>query len=253
MEYEIAFRTSAPADRRLFTTEPAVGWIAVERRLDSRETPLSAIVSRANDPGECADQSRFPRFRQGFIRASRRSRRRSTKKKFESALRGEERERKEFVRVSCAWKLNFYHSYEGEKRRGRGGGREKVEKNQGAGFAENRSVKRNNEPRNKAGCVFFLSTVCVCVCVCTAWQPDRVESVKSPIRMFLARKRRPSSSERSLSRFQRKLSKISDVWWIRKIPLSESKRILEGAKEGGGEETRRRENRRIFFLQGHLI
>ena len=76
----------ASTDRRLFTTGPAVGWIAVERGLDSRETPLSAIVSRANDPGECADQSRFPRFRQGFIRASRRSRRRSTKKKLESSL-----------------------------------------------------------------------------------------------------------------------------------------------------------------------
>ena len=80
--------------------------------------------------------------------------------------------KREFVRVSCAWKLAIFiipsrereREREKERRRGRGKERKSGRKNQGAGFAENRSVKRNNEPRNKAGCVFFLSCVCVCVC-----------------------------------------------------------------------------------------
>lgn len=48
---------------------------------------------------------------------------------------------------------NFDCFFEEEQRDERQGKEES-----GAGFAENWSVKRNNEPRNKAGCVFFLSS-----------------------------------------------------------------------------------------------
>lgn len=120
MEY-----ASASTDRRLFTTEPAVGWIAVERGLDSRETPLSAIVSRANDPGECADQSRFPRFRQGFILREQKIEKEIDEKEVGISRPLRRRENSSGFR---ARESSQFLSFQGERREG--GKREKVGKNQ---------------------------------------------------------------------------------------------------------------------------
>lgn len=66
------------------------------------------------------------------------------------AVKDEASERARFRARESSQFLSFLKKSNGGERQGR--------EESGAGFAENWSVKRNNEPRNKAGCVFFLSS-----------------------------------------------------------------------------------------------
>lgn len=103
--------------------------------------------------------------------------------------------------VSSAWKLAIFIVFEEEQRDERQGREES-----GAGFAENWSVKRNNEPRNKAGCVFFLSSA--------KHRSRHIKSMKSSVIRIFWRGNddsRDRLSKRLVSRSLRKLSKIFEI------------------------------------------